>query len=116
LRNLDPKTVRAAIEKALTGGNAAAQDAAVKLLADLDVYGKGCPTCARREAVDMAEVRRKLARLIERNIASEIEERAEQLAQERLAALKQEHALSCCPHRGGGTPPGVKLALALPGT
>src|SRR5215218_7597855 len=56
LQTLDPKIVKAAIEKALTGGNAAAQVAAVKLLADIDAFGQGSSAvCARRESVDMAE-------------------------------------------------------------
>jgi hypothetical protein len=98
LRTLDPKIVRGAVEQALTGGNEAARVSAVKLLADLDVYGgKECPVCAKTAAIDMGEVRAKVDRLIARDAAAlaaaQVEERAEQQAQERLAALKQEHAL-----------------------
>ena len=91
--------MRAAIEKALAGGNESARVSAVKLLSDIDAFGKdACPVCARTAAVDMTAVRAKLATLLERELAAtvdkEVEERAEQLAQERLAALTAEHQLA----------------------
>jgi hypothetical protein len=53
--------------------------------------------CAANDAIDMVAVRQKLATLLERQVgqatAAQIEERAEQLALQRLAALKQEHAI-----------------------
>jgi hypothetical protein len=70
-------------------------------LADLDVYGgKDCPVCAKTAAIDHDEIRRKLTTLLVRQsvAATEaterlIEERAEEIAQERLEALKAERAI-----------------------
>jgi hypothetical protein len=58
LQTLDSAIAKAAIEEALVGSNQSAKVAAVKLFADLDVYGgKDCPVCAKTAAVDMVEVR-----------------------------------------------------------
>ena len=86
-----PEARRAAIEQALAGGNAAAQVSAVKLLGDLDVYDRECPTCARNAAVDMGEVRAKLDALIERDAAHRAAEVTQDL-EARLEAVKAEHA------------------------
>jgi hypothetical protein len=49
---LDPATVLAAIQRSLAGGNESARVAAVKLLADLELYRQDgeCPRCAQIKA------------------------------------------------------------------
>jgi hypothetical protein len=71
----------------LTGENRAAQVSASKVLVDALSDGRDSTQSPAREAVNMADVRRKLDAWIAREAAEirreEIEERAEQLAQER---------------------------------
>jgi len=47
LQKLDPAIVRGAIEQAFAGSNESARVSAVKLLADIDVYGGKNNQCAR---------------------------------------------------------------------
>jgi hypothetical protein len=92
LAKLDPLVVRGAIEQALTGDNKSAQVGAVKLLADIDPFGKGtCAACARNAAVDITEARAKLDRLIEREAEQLVVEQTRELTQQ-LEALRAEHA------------------------
>ena len=86
--------VRGAIEQALAGGNAAAQVSAVKLLSDLDVYGRDtCSVCEKTAAVDMPAVRQKLETLIEAKIRTGVEARTREL-EEQLRAVRAEHSLA----------------------
>jgi hypothetical protein len=47
LRKLDPAIVRGAIEQALAGNNESARVSAVKLLADVDAFGRKDNLCSR---------------------------------------------------------------------
>jgi hypothetical protein len=104
LRNLDPSIVRGAIEQALAGGNESARVSAVKLLADIDAFRQDgeCPVCAEREAdAQTGRHRKRLIELLSRGAPDEgelvprdqVEAMAEKMAQERLAALREEHGI-----------------------
>jgi hypothetical protein len=77
---LDHETIKAAIERALAGGNESARVAAVKFLADLELYRKddsdGCPRCAKLTAAASAESRERInewiARLVEHAVRAEV--------------------------------------------
>jgi hypothetical protein len=69
--NLDHSTVLGAVQRSLEGGNESARVAAVKFLADLELYRKDtdeCPRCAARKAEGPAareRVNELIARLVE---------------------------------------------------
>jgi hypothetical protein len=102
-RGLDPELVVRAANEILAGENQAARGNMIRFLADLELYRHGggeCPRCKAHANIDMAAVRAKLTTLLVRQSAAateaderRIEARAEQLAEERLAALRQEHAI-----------------------
>jgi hypothetical protein len=104
LQKLDPAIVRGAIERALAGDNESARVAAVKLLADVDAFRKDgqCPVCAEREAdAQTGRHRKRLIELLTQGAPDEgelvprdeVEAMAETMAQERLAALREEHGI-----------------------
>jgi hypothetical protein len=67
---LEPEKVKAAIEQSLAGGNESARVAAVKFLADLELYrrdGDECPTCAAMKA-EAPQAWAKVERLLEKYI------------------------------------------------
>ena len=104
-REVPPERVWRALEAAMLGSNEAARVSASKVLIDALSEGRDtCPVCAKTAAVDVAEVRVKLETQLQHKLDATdraVEERAEQLAQERtqelegqLAALRAEHALA----------------------
>jgi hypothetical protein len=91
LRGLDPETVKAAVEQALTGGNESARVGAVRLLADLEPFSRGCPECEARKA-EAPDIEAKLIDLLGRHAAGNETERKAKIrtaVHEELAAVAE---------------------------
>jgi hypothetical protein len=75
---LDHETIKAAIERSLSGGNESARVACVKFLSDLELYrrdGDECPRCAAWKAAAPAarqEVWQMISRYVETSVRREL--------------------------------------------
>lgn len=89
---LDHETIKAAIERALAGGNESARVAAVKFLADLELYRKdgGKDDWERERAIVTAEAAERFNRLIQQRAAAHEQRQVRDALGELAAELRRE--------------------------
>jgi hypothetical protein len=92
LRKLDPSIVRGAIEQALSGSNESARVSAVKLLADIDAFGRNGDKedWERERAKATAEAAERFTRLIEQRARAHQHGQVRDALDELAAVLSRE--------------------------
>jgi hypothetical protein len=115
LRKLDPTVVRGAIEQALAGGNESARVSAVKLLADIDAFGRDRESEDRTRAMAIAgaEARERLAGLL--NVRARGQQRELRHALDELAVELRDEAVDLHPDLTRAVFSDAKAAAVLEG-